>query len=132
MAMLCWARILVALVPFRRWQAGLGLADERPAAKADAQPIANAIEWAAERLPFETKCLPRAMALSWLLQSRRIGHSVVIAVRPFAQRERIDALHAWVEVGDSKIMGFLPGPWIETLRLPEKRYSVATTGKVKH
>ena len=79
--------------------------------------LAADVEWAAKRLPFSTKCLPRAMALSWMLRRRRLPHTVVIAVRPNDLRHSADALHAWVEVGGEKIIGDLPGPWIETLRL---------------
>jgi hypothetical protein len=79
--------------------------------------LAAHVEWAARLLPFSTKCLPRAMALSWMLRSRRIDHFVVFAVRPPKLRESGDALHAWVEIGGERIIGDLPGPWLETLRL---------------
>jgi hypothetical protein len=72
---------------------------------------------AGHRLPFETKCLARSMALSWLLRSEKIGHSVVFAVRPPDHRAGPDALHAWVEVAGEKILGDLPGPWVETFRI---------------
>jgi hypothetical protein len=123
MAMLCWARVLVALVPFRRWQASLGLVGKEPNANAGAQSLANMVDRAAGHLPFETKCLPRAMALSWMLQRRQIAHSVVFAVRLPAQRDEVDTLHAWVEVRGLKILGSLPGRWIETLRLPGEKIS---------
>ncbi len=54
------------------------------------------------------------MALSWILRAHRIAHSVVFAVRPEAQRQSADALHAWVEVSGETILGELPGPWLET------------------
>ena len=57
------------------------------------------------------------MALSWILRTQGIAHSVVFAVRPEPQRTREDPLHAWVEVSGEPILGELPGPWIETLRL---------------
>ena len=57
------------------------------------------------------------MALSWLLRQKRIGHTVVFAVRPADLRNSPDALHAWVEVDGSKVIGDLPGPWLQTLRL---------------
>jgi hypothetical protein len=79
--------------------------------------LAADIEWAAKRLPFPTKCLPRAMALSWMLRRKRIGHAVVIAVRPSQLRQSPDAMHAWIEVESKKVLGDLPGPWIETLRI---------------
>jgi len=32
-------------------------------------------------------------------------------------RGTADDLHAWVEVAGKTILGDLPGPWVETLRL---------------
>jgi hypothetical protein len=121
MARLCWARLLVEWVPFDRWTRSLGLAiddgGDSASTQDQARKLAADVEWAAKRLPFQTKCLPRAMALSWMLRRRRIGHAVVIVVRPSQLRQSPDALHAWVEVGGHKILGDLPGPWIETARL---------------
>jgi hypothetical protein len=57
------------------------------------------------------------MALSWFLRFRKIGHFVVFAVRPPGLRGTDDQLHAWVEIEGEKILGDLPGPWVETLRL---------------
>jgi hypothetical protein len=118
MALLCGARLLVDWVPLARWRRSLGLAAGGVGADARAARSAAAdVEWAAKRLPFETKCLPRAMAVSWMLRRRRIGHVVVFAVRPPELRESGDALHAWVEVAGERVVGDLSGPWVETLRL---------------
>ena len=68
-------------------------------------------------MPFETVCLPRAMALSWMLRRRHIAHALVFAARPAERRDDEHALHAWVEVDGTKVIGDEPGPWIETLRL---------------
>lgn len=120
MAVLCGARLAVAALPFNRWRNTLG---GKPGASlaevtdADARRFAAHIDWAARLLPFSTKCLPRAMALSWILRSRGIGHCVVFAVRPAELRRSADDLHAWVEIAGEKILGDLPGPWVETLRL---------------
>jgi hypothetical protein len=120
MARLCRAELLVSLIPFRRWNKGLGchVATDNPSKRAaEARQLAADVEWAAKRLPFPTKCLPRAMALSWVLRRKRITHAVVVAVRPSKLRHEPDALHAWVEVDGEKVLGDLPGPWIETARL---------------
>jgi hypothetical protein len=120
MAQLLWAQLLVMSIPFRRWRSGLGCAVGAADSEADldaAVHLAADVEWAAKRLPLPTKCLPRAMALSWSLRRRSIRHVMVIAVRPSQLRQSSDAMHAWVEVGGRKILGDLPGPWIETLRL---------------
>ena len=87
MAALSLAQLAVTLVPLRRWRSTLGAKPCKEPAEPDvkageARRIAGAVERAAERLPFATKCLPRAVALSWLLRRRAIGHSLVIAIRP--------------------------------------------------
>ena len=115
LTLLSWARLLIAFARFDRWRATLGL--DGPVRIADARYCAALVEWAATRQPIEFKCLPRAMALSWMLRRRRLGHTVVIAVRPAGARGSRDDLHAWVEVGGETIIGDLPGPWVETLRL---------------
>jgi hypothetical protein len=121
MAALGVARALVAVAPFRTWKSTLGLVDAPglcpPASLSKAQRLANQVEWAAGRLPFQTKCLPRAIALSWLLRRERICHTVVFAVRPAELWQSRDDLHAWVESGGTVLIGALPGPWHETLRL---------------
>ena len=128
MARLCRAQLLVSWIPFNRWSQGLGCrwaTNDLSKRAVEARQLAADVEWAASRLPFPTKCLPRAMALSWMLRRSRIAHAVVVAVRPSKLRQEPDALHAWVEVGGEKILGDLPGPWIETARLGGR---VAGTG----
>ncbi len=125
MAMLCRARLLVAWVPFDRWLNSLGTAANGGVSSSSDTPekarrLAAHVEWAAARLPFATKCLPRAMALSWMLRRKGIGHEVVLAARPAHLRDSGDTLHAWVEVDRQRIIGDLPGPWLETLRLGAK------------
>jgi hypothetical protein len=113
------AREIIAIVPFERWRTSLGSRrDGQAAISADkARRLAAHVERAAALLPFPTKCLPRAMALSWILGRNRIAHSLVIAVRPVRLRGSEDDLHAWIEVDGNKLIGDLPGPWVETLRL---------------
>lgn len=123
MAALCLARLVVALLPFRHWRERLGHAEGCEDAREAARWAAH-VERGAARLPFETKCLPRAMALSWLLRNERIAHELVLAVRPADTRDK-DALHAWIEAGDERILGNLPGPWHETLRLDGESRTIA-------
>lgn len=116
---LCWAQLLVNWVPFERWSGTLGhcAPSDQLADSVEARRLAADVEWAAKRLPFTAKCLPQAMALSWIFRRKRLAHAVVIAVRPNQLRQSPDSLHAWVEVAAGIILGDLPGPWIETLRL---------------
>jgi hypothetical protein len=119
MAALCWARFAVGALPFKWWRDTLGGKARMDSgdATARARRFAAHVDWAAKKLPIATKCLPRAVALSWILRSRGIGHCVVFAVRPAKQRGSDDHLHAWVEIRGETILGELPGPWVETLRL---------------
>ena len=122
--LLCMAQFAVIFIPFERWRESLGTnrrdAGSRRAARdnvAAGRRTAAVVERAAERVPFRTKCLPRAMALSWMLRWKGLRHSLIFAARPAQSRDSADALHAWVEVNGVKILGDLPGPWLETLRL---------------
>ena len=112
------ARFVVEFLPFERWRSRIGGMQEATASDLDSsRRLAAHVDWAARLLPFEAKCLPRAIALSWLLRRKGLGHAVVIAVRPEELRPSRDALHAWVQVGQVKVMGDLPGPWIEAFRI---------------
>lgn len=123
MVLLCVARFAVALVPFRLWRGSLGRTDGPGQGSVGADIVAPArrlalhVERAAMRLPFATKCLPRAMALAWMLQRAGLGYGFKLAVRPATQRGTIDDLHAWIECDGSIVLGDLPGPWIVTLAL---------------
>ncbi|MEO6581922.1 MAG: lasso peptide biosynthesis B2 protein [Sphingomicrobium sp.] len=117
---LCRARLLVSWVPFRLWRERLGPVKapgrKSEACSSDPRRLAGHVDRAAALLPFATKCLPRAMALSWMLRRQGIPHALVFAVRPAKLRDA-DGLHAWVEADGAMILGELPGPWVETLRL---------------
>jgi hypothetical protein len=124
MLALSLARLLVEAVPFKHWRNMLGStadpATQLATASERAKLLAADVEWAAKKLPFATKCLPRAMALSLMLRRQRLPHAMVIAGRPADLRQTPDALHAWVEMDGEKIIGNLPGPWIEFLRVGAK------------
>lgn len=120
MTALLAARLLIGVLPFKWWRHTLGGrvgAAAAPARLSDAERLAAHVEWAARLLPIRTTCLPRAMALSWMLARRGLSHTLVFAVRPAGSRGSDADLHAWVEIGGSKLIGALPGPWVETLRL---------------
>lgn len=131
MLRLCAARLLVRLVPLRLWRgrlgqlapAATGTADPatlQPAASADvaqARRLALHVERAAARLPFQTKCLPRAIALTRMLQARRQPYALRIATLSAHERGGSNDLHAWVEVNGVKVIGDLPGNWIVIVNL---------------
>ena len=119
-ASLAVAWLAVAAVPLALWRNSLGLTGAGLPSRDpvdDARRIAAQVNRAAVRVPFSAKCLPRAVALSWILRWKGIRHAVVFAVRPKHLRGLPDPLHAWVEIGGVKVIGELPGPWLEILRL---------------
>lgn len=119
MLRLAAARVRIGLVPLERWRDRVGLAgDATEAELAEARRLARHVERAAGRLPFETKCLPRALALGTTLRRRGIAHRLVLAARPAGARSGKDDLHAWVEVAGRIVIGDLPGPWAILFRHP--------------
>lgn len=108
------------VVPFTWLRARLGQPGVAQATDlAEARRLAAHVDRAALRLGGLTRCLHRAMALSWQLRRRRIAHTVVLAARPAGARGQDgDDLHAWVECGQAIVLGALAGPWLEVLRLP--------------
>jgi hypothetical protein len=114
MSLLLLARGLVAAVPFAHWRGRLGLSGDACVADLrEAQVLAAHVNRGAARLGLPLKCLPRAMALSWLLQQRGIAHKVVLAARPASYRDGGNGLHAWLEVSGAIVIGEFSGPWIE-------------------
>ena len=119
MALLALARVLVRYARFASWRGRLGLGGTAgPAQVLMARKLGRHVERAASRLPGTSKCLPQAMALSWMLRARHFPHCVALMVRPAAARSGSDDLHAMVRCGDQTVLGNIPGPWIETLVLP--------------
>ncbi len=121
------AWLLVRFVPLGYWRGRLGraapanapdaCAPDDLAAIAQARRLAVHVERAAARLPLATKCLPRAVALARMLQARGQPYSLRIATRPPHERSGANDLHAWIEVGQVKVIGDLPGNWVILLNL---------------
>lgn len=131
------ARLLVGWVRFGRWRALLGTIlpamtsagtamappetaiapPETAMATAETAPtwldvhMGRVVERAAERLPFHFKCLPRAMALHWMLVRRGRPGAIAFAVLPEARRGTVDDLHAWVELGGRILIGETERPY---------------------
>ena len=104
MAWLVCARFLIAWVAFGRWRSWLGQAvapepGDRLLQRDDnlgRRRIARAVARAAGRLPGESRCLARAMALQWMLRRRGLGGVLHIGILPGNARGSLDDLHAWV------------------------------------
>ncbi|MGV3513210.1 MAG: lasso peptide biosynthesis B2 protein [Novosphingobium sp.] len=110
------ARFLVRFVAFSRWRASVGqMVDPAMALAANATSmnatarsaafaLARQIDRACSRLPGTSRCLPRAVALRWLLHGQPLTVLTVIA---FSKVDRAgeDAYHAWVECGGELLIG---------------------------
>jgi hypothetical protein len=105
------ARVLVGGIRFGRWRRWLGRPVAPPGFEPEATPqgnlrarrLARVVERAAARLPGESRCLPQAMALHWLLRRRGLGGVLVMGVKPGAGRGGLDDLHCWV-VRDGEVL----------------------------
>ena len=112
-AWLILARLLIARVPFGRWRRWLGTPvapqTDDPQLHLDAnlaqRRLARAVERAAGRLPGESRCLARAMALQWMLRRRGLGGVLHIGVLPGNERGSLDDLHAWVTHSGEVLIG---------------------------
>ena len=113
MAWLVLARLLVAQVRFGRWRRWLGAPvaaqSGDPLLRLDAnlaqRRLARAVMRATGRLPGESRCLARAMALHWMLRRRELGGVLLIGVLPGAARGTLDDLHAWVTRSGEVLLG---------------------------
>ena len=113
MAWLILARLLIAQVRFGRWRPWLGAPVSAqvgdPLLRLDAnlaqRRLARAVMRATGRLPGESRCLARAMALHWMLRRRELGGVLLIGVLPGAARGTLDDLHAWVTRSGEVLLG---------------------------
>jgi Transglutaminase-like superfamily len=113
------ARLLVAGPRLGWWRRWLGTIATQPLAEtpnAADRRLAAAVGRAAHRLPGTSKCLPRAMALHWMLRRRARPSQLVIGVLPEQARGEIEDLHAWVEFGDEVLIGALDQPFFPLVR----------------
>lgn len=115
MLRLSLARLLIAAVPLRLWLRMLGepVKSGSGVGEADAETrlIASAINRGANRLPFATKCLPRAVALHAMLSLRHKPSRLVIAVLDRSKLDAAEELHAWVESRGEIVIGKLDFPF---------------------
>jgi hypothetical protein len=70
-------------------------------AYAEALPIGRAVERVAAVLPWHPVCLPRAVAVAWMLRRRGIDCRAHLGVTATAAKEA----HAWVTVGGVVVQG---------------------------
>jgi hypothetical protein len=100
---LALARLFVGRVPMRYWRLDAG-AGAVGGASRSAPAVGWAVRRVADRLPFEAKCLPRALAAHWMLRRRGGASRVVFGVRRTAP-ERRPEYHAWLVMDGETVIG---------------------------
>jgi hypothetical protein len=117
LASLAAARIVMACIPFRRIAAWLGMsgAESSVAATPEETRMAELVGWAVEvmgrRVPWDGRCLARALAATSMLRRRGVEGTVSFGA---CERESggFDA-HAWLRVGSIIVTG---GPGYERFK----------------
>ncbi len=109
--MLGIARLLVLTIPFRWLAPSLG----EPKRESDtemapgeirmARIIGQAIRSAAGNTPWQSVCLPQAVAAQWMLKRRRIAATLYLGLaRPGKDADQLTA-HAWLRCGQIILTG---------------------------
>lgn len=110
-ALLGMARLLVLTVPFRWLARSLGKhmqesgAGTNPDDLRQARLIGEAVRSAANNTPWESLCLPQAVAAQWMLKRRCIAATLYLGVTKVNAGPGQLAAHAWLRCGDSIITG---------------------------
>jgi hypothetical protein len=109
LALLCWAKFLILVMPFRWIVPHLG----RPMAESSAdiseaeRRLALRIAWAvlavARNVPLGFVCLPQAIAAKWMLRRRRLPSTLYLGMQ--RKNELKLTAHAWLRVGDKILTG---------------------------
>jgi hypothetical protein len=103
------ARLAVWFVPFRRLAAHLGdEMVESPAVdteelRAAALPIGWAVRTLGRRLPWMSQCLVQAVAVTWMLQRRRLPSTLYFGLAK--DDDGTLKAHAWVRSGEKILTG---------------------------
>lgn len=109
LAALAIARVVMAILPFRRIAAWLGTPGIESASTVTAGDIhtAQEIGWAVgvlgRRVPWDGRCLARALAATGMLRRRGLEGTVSFGARP-SESAGFDA-HAWLRLGPFIVTG---------------------------
>lgn len=111
LAGLCWDRVRVRCVPFRRIAPGLGAPQREtpaaisPAQRAVAVDVSWAVQAAARHAPLRFVCLPQALTAQRMLRRRGIAATLYLGVSPDRENRDTLAAHAWLRAGDKIVTG---------------------------
>lgn len=105
------ARLLVLAIPFRWLAVSLGrhmrasATDAMPAELHQARLIGQAVRSAAANTPWQSVCLPQAVAGQWMLKRRRVAATIYLGVAKADAKPGQLTAHAWLRCGDVIITG---------------------------
>lgn len=105
------ARLVVWFVPFRSLAVRLGdekaesLATVTAEQRAAAVPIGWAVRTLGRRLPWMSQCLVQAVAVTWMLQRRRIPSTLYFGLAKDEEETGGLKAHAWVRSGTKILAG---------------------------
>jgi hypothetical protein len=105
------ARLTILAVPFKWFALTLGqTANPSPIAASASQlscakSVGQAVRSAARYTPWQSVCLPQAVAAQWMLKRRRISATLFLGVAKDQTQPQTLAAHAWLRCGDAIITG---------------------------
>ena len=98
----------VRLVRLERWRGTLRAPDNSSQpSSADfrtVKELGQAVERAAQLVPGEYVCLPKAMVCHWMAKRRRISTGVVFGIAAPPSDGSARALHAWIEHNGTPVL----------------------------
>lgn len=110
-ALLGVARLLVLTIPFRWLAVSLGThmresaPEAEPAELQQARLIGQAVRSAANNTPWESVCLPQAIAGQWMLKRRHVSATLYLGVVKADAKPGQLAAHAWLRCGVAILTG---------------------------
>jgi hypothetical protein len=109
--LLAVARLAILILPFRWLAVTLGkrLAEsDSTISQEDVQNacmIGRAVSAAARNTPWESVCLPQAVAAQWMLKRRHIAGTLYLGVAKNETGPEKLTAHAWLQCGDAILTG---------------------------
>lgn len=103
------ARLVLALVPFRKvaaWLGPLGMESASTVSDSDdlaAERVGWAVETMARHVPWDSRCLAQALAAWWMLGRRGIDGTVYFGVAK--DPAKAFSAHAWLRCGTRYVTG---------------------------
>ena len=108
---LCFARLAVLILPFRWLAVSLGRRMKETGTQINpsdlryARMVGQAVCSAARYTPWESVCLPQAVAAQWMLKRRNIPGTVYLGLAKVETKPEKLSAHAWLRCGHIILTG---------------------------